>query len=506
MPLTAEQDVKRSASAAATINALLPDGRHVVRQLFEGDSVVVGSLEGCDVQLEGEDVAGTHCILGVDDGTVWLRDCYSPTGTFVDDRRVSEARLEQSASIRVGSCELSLHLHGAPTEPGDSSDLSLDRPSWQSDLEEALAPAELAEAAPQSSRTAPLADEQDVNGEVGELRELLQQAHDEIQGLRDQLERYQHQEAFSVSSMLATEGDPFQEEMVELLRTEVVELQNELAQRDARLSELQGTERPPSADDDASISQKELETLVTRLEQLLEELQRKEEHVGLLEEMLRASEEANRAEQEERRQLEEWVKDIEHRVGERESEWQAGAEKLQKTIDEQAEQRRRLEQSLQEALSGSHAVAIHEELTEELRQQVAQLQSQLQAAEQQRNELQRQLKSPRQEPDPATREQQAQIARERADLARQRAQLESLRQEPVPQQPRVMPAPAQPQLHTDVPQAVAPVHRSSDADERIRALRQHLQQTSDDEPAQTEKPATLSSRIASLWRKLESSD
>ena len=111
-----------------------------------------------------------------------------------------------------------------------------------------------------------------------------------------------------------------EDETMDLLRDEVLHLQRELADRDARISDLnqlvatmeQGS-RPADEPNCDSLA------LVARLEQLLDELDRRDQREAALQEQLRAAEDASRAGQEERRQIETWLSEIEERVGQREA-------------------------------------------------------------------------------------------------------------------------------------------------------------------------------------------
>ena len=120
-----------------------------------------------------------------------------------------------------------------------------------------------------------------------------------------------------------------EDEATELLRAEIRELQCELAERDAQLNEFLNVPTDAGfASNDLDESTDE-SALANRLEELLDELTKSDERSALLEEMLRASEEATAEEQEERRQLDSWVGDIEQRVSQRESEWQAEIDRHQ---------------------------------------------------------------------------------------------------------------------------------------------------------------------------------
>lgn len=66
-------------------------------------TVTVGREPGCDVLLASPTVSRRHAVLAPD-GEGWLlRDLGSGNGTFLDGRRVDEARLPAGVAIRFGS-------------------------------------------------------------------------------------------------------------------------------------------------------------------------------------------------------------------------------------------------------------------------------------------------------------------------------------------------------------------------------------------------------------------
>src|SRR5262245_11043947 len=111
--------------------------------------------------------------------------------------------------------------------------------------------------------------------------------------------------------------EPIRQETVDLLRAEISQLEQELADRDAKITELTETlSAGGSTAETPDESQPDTLALVARLEQLLDELDRKDQREASLQELLRAAEDANEAEHEERAQIESWLAEIERRVGE----------------------------------------------------------------------------------------------------------------------------------------------------------------------------------------------
>ena len=91
------------------------------------------------------------------------------------------------------------------------------------------------------------------------------------------------------------------------------------------------------------------EELVQRVDDLLAELAEHDERVATMQELLQAAEMQNEAQAEERNCLETWVGEIEQRIGERESEWQAEQDALRGRLEEVSEERDRAQQHLHAA-------------------------------------------------------------------------------------------------------------------------------------------------------------
>jgi diguanylate cyclase (GGDEF)-like protein len=80
------------------------DGPQVgqVFRLQPGREHVIGRKEGIDVEIDDEAVSRRHALLAVDGEGAWLTDLESANGTWVDGRRVQEARLKDGDRIVVG--------------------------------------------------------------------------------------------------------------------------------------------------------------------------------------------------------------------------------------------------------------------------------------------------------------------------------------------------------------------------------------------------------------------
>jgi pSer/pThr/pTyr-binding forkhead associated (FHA) protein len=66
----------------------------------------LGRAPDCDLHLEHPTVSGTHCEVLLGCGQVWVRDCGSTNGTFVDGTPVKEAILFPGQTLRLGDVEL----------------------------------------------------------------------------------------------------------------------------------------------------------------------------------------------------------------------------------------------------------------------------------------------------------------------------------------------------------------------------------------------------------------
>ena len=90
----------------------------VINQSFPfEDSIVVGSAEGCDVQLEETGVAPRHAeICLIDGNSLMLKDLDSATGTLLNGEPVIETLLAAGDEIRIGTNRLMLQAPGLRPE------------------------------------------------------------------------------------------------------------------------------------------------------------------------------------------------------------------------------------------------------------------------------------------------------------------------------------------------------------------------------------------------------
>jgi hypothetical protein len=66
----------------------------------------VGRDPDCELCIDHPTISSLHCELALTDDGVYLRDCDSTNGTFVNDEPVGEAWLDPGQKLRLGDVEL----------------------------------------------------------------------------------------------------------------------------------------------------------------------------------------------------------------------------------------------------------------------------------------------------------------------------------------------------------------------------------------------------------------
>lgn len=445
---------KNEIVARLLLNSASP-GR-VPLEIREGERLFVGADESSEIRLTDEGVASTHCVFSADGGVISVRDCYSESGTLVDGNRIREMQLTANAEIRVGAARISVQLDSGnlPTPPFTSP---------PHDTSEKRAP--VSEQAEYEDHTIHEQQPESPFKTIEDLQLQLQQAHAEVEVLQNRLTQ-------SVASVTTVETDPYQEEMIELLRAEVMDLQNALAERDLHSTDQSNAETEIPHGGDVT-NQPDAERLDERLEQLLAELQLRDEQVATLTDLLETAEEASGAEREERNQMSAWLKDIEERFGSREQEWHIQLAKFEQSIEQLTNERDRAV-SVMNADTSNAKLEATEKLMTSLRHAAESQRQQLQESEQTIAKLQSELK---QVDHSQTREQLVQLAEQRAEVARQRQELDAARQSEARSAP-------------------------NEATLKLQVLRQHLNEIHNQEQQEKEE-RKLSNRIAKLWGRMD---
>lgn len=93
-----------------------PDGRRS-RHPFRHPRVRVGRRRDNDLSLADEAVSQQHCEFVSEQGFFVVRDLGSHNGTFVNERRIGEARLRDGDEVRIGGTRIQVALQGRVRKP-----------------------------------------------------------------------------------------------------------------------------------------------------------------------------------------------------------------------------------------------------------------------------------------------------------------------------------------------------------------------------------------------------
>jgi len=517
-----------ATSQSVSIHVKTPDGRDQWYDVTEDDSLIVGSSQSCTVRLESSDVASMHCLIRLESGQLSVQDWYTALGTFLNGERIQQpCTFGPGDEVRVGDFRLTAEYFDGPREhvgrianpsgrisnPSceDDANDDEDRPTRLPLLSKSFSAPEPDDDAEHVGRISNPSDADQAERIADPPGRIDNPSHAAIREPSTVPDRPAHSDAefkqlrLRVTELeleneelrfqsLASKGpgadaDPFDQEMLDLLKSEIQQLQHDVAQRDARIAELDDAEHVDGRRDDEESA--ESAALLQRLDQMLVELQLSDERIATFEDLLRAADEATRAESEERRQLVSWMEDIEAKIGEREAEWQAAQNALQTRIDALNADRQHFSDRLKE-LGNREGTAASAKLIEDLRDEVETLRRKLELADQacatlrkkiDDAEFQNSIEARDKYIEQKIREERlemaqehAKIARERAEVARMKAQLQN-KAAPEPQ-------------------------KMDEATCRVQAFREHLKDihVRESKDRDTNK---LSSRLARLWKRLD---
>jgi hypothetical protein len=316
----------------------------------------------------------------------------------------------------------------------------------------------------------------------------------------------------------SADSGPAEDETILLLQEEIARLEDELRSRDADADAEGYAHRAGSSSSSSSSASAKDEEAQGRIAQLQGELTAREETIGLLLEQVRLADEAEASSRIEWEQLHQWVQAVERRV---EEQGGSGSDRLRAELDAErsrGEARRQAAEKEQrsweiqrqalvtevERLRGKFAQVAGESDTslaavqalehenEQLREayealartavpphEVEAIDQELQSLRKEREAMAQELKRQRDEREREWNEHEAAINALKSQLAR-----ESLRRQ-------------EEQVKTTVAPLVAD-DPLLDADQRIRALREHLKEIHRDETEQRMK-RSLASRLSRLW-------
>ncbi len=437
-----------------------------------------GSGANCGLHLDSVDVATIHFLVSTDENQkVLIQDWNTHGGTMLNGRPVEgETEFCVGDKLSVGPYQIALSVSAA-SEPNwrTTPDLPPIAEPELGEVQEHSQPIEPVNE-PQSAGES-LADPEAFNEETAspqpaEFRYAIDMTEDD----------WQRDEAFDLP--LPEYDATSVSEQVDLLQLEIEQLHSELAQRDAMIREM---ESGSTAAWDSSTGDDNHDTLrlVNRLEELLDELKTSDSRVQELEELLRLSDEATQAEQEERQQLESWVLEIEQRVEQKEALSEAEFSRVEKKYAELKSDHAVVQRQLRQSLAAKQDAAgeAGQKLILDLREQVEELQFRLTAAQEEHKKLRAQkeqdesaIRAELQKLEQSYLELQVETSQERAKLAREREQLQRMQDQ------------VEKKLNTQ---------GLDNADTKIRAMRQHLNEARQQEQ-EAKQQRSLGGRIAKL--------
>lgn len=468
-----------------------PDGLSEFHEITPENNLIIGSSPNCSVRIDDQSVSSMHCLISLQEGRLSVQDWYTASGTFLNGERLNTpCTFGPGDDIRVGEYKISVDFEANKANDANLAETArgAEPATLSSHLNAAFADDNPPSEEPPLDDDDPLAAVRALRTEIvdGELDSLRQRVND-LELENEELRQLQAQQA---EIGFGDSADPFDREMLDLLKAEVEELQSEVAQRDARIAELQNGASEADVPQDTT----ETEALVERLEVMLAELEAGDERVAALEDLLRNSDDAARAEADERRQLAAWANDIEERVSQREADWQAQEDALRSQIRGLEEEREKFDEQIRD-ITRRQGTTAQAQLVTELRAKIDDLTEQVRKTEEARDKLQEHIddvefqktdSGQKARLEEMVREERLQIAQERAEVTRERSELARLRTEM-----EVL--------------GSTNARKVDDATCRVQAFREHLKDIGNKPPtssAGAEKTG-LAGRLSRLWKRLE---
>ena len=81
---------------------------------LEADEILIGRHVSADIRLSDTSVSRYHAVMTVSAGVWSITDLESKSGTYVNDRKVTQARLHPGDCIRLGSVQMYLARQSGP--------------------------------------------------------------------------------------------------------------------------------------------------------------------------------------------------------------------------------------------------------------------------------------------------------------------------------------------------------------------------------------------------------
>ena len=109
MPRSSADTIDESQPPLATLVITDPEGQ---RHRFDitSDRTSFGRVKSNDIAINDPAISSHHCEFLADDKGITIRDLGSSNGTFLNQKRVSEARLRDGDLLRVGQCQVRVNM------------------------------------------------------------------------------------------------------------------------------------------------------------------------------------------------------------------------------------------------------------------------------------------------------------------------------------------------------------------------------------------------------------
>ena len=95
---------------------LIRDGAQIRRFPLSADVTTIGRAEACDLRIPLGEISRKHCTVVIADDGLVIQDLGSSNGTFVNSKRVQQAKLGAGDSVRLASLLFVVQIDGKPAE------------------------------------------------------------------------------------------------------------------------------------------------------------------------------------------------------------------------------------------------------------------------------------------------------------------------------------------------------------------------------------------------------
>ena len=489
------------------------DGDISEHKVVEGRSVFLGSSPDSGIHVDASDVAEMHCLVSLDEGLLYIQNWASSAGTIVDGEEV-EGRYEVSESnkITVGSVSISLKPVPGSRVEEESTCENAETETDPSEPVECLLDGiqENLEAIDETVDTTDQVDEDTSNvvddfsdDMANEAPVLVEPVF--VEPLKVEPVPIEPLNGEPVSSkpvaakptvpqpptvdsgwgsFVASDCDEadsetmYDQETVDLLRAEIEDLRTMLADNDC-------CDEPNIVSPDVPTTHADESNLQQRVDELLLEAEEHDEKIEILSDLLESAEHKDHAELEERQALEAWVGEIEQRIGQRETEWQAELDSLKQQLESAQQERDETQREMREVAARFNAPEVYQETLDRLQTRNAELEAECEAARSQTANLKRQI-------DEIGHKESDEICETRALLAQERAEVSRLQFELASKLSEIESLP-EPETTEDREFAM-----------KLRSLRVELRAISEVQRREREeKGESLISRISGIWKRAD---